>query len=193
MNTLPERSDPTPDGKKTPSIPRMVTRGIVNIFVPLTETRWVTRSVQHMLEQQKSRLKRFRQSNGKPPRSLTWEEALQASHMSVDDLDSRFRLRRTVWRCCFWGLLVTAVFLSGMLFAATSLPLMTLLRALTTLVLMLAGVALCASSALVLTYRLWQLHERKVSKSEKGTFRDFLNDRHGWRHATMLAITSKHY
>ena len=43
------------------------------------------------------------------------------------------------------------------------------------------------------TYRLWQLHERKVSEPEQGTFRDFLNDRNGWRNATLIAVTSKQY
>ncbi len=61
------------------------------------ETRLITNSVQHMLEQQqKRRLDRFRQVNNKKAQlHLTWEEALQASHMSVDDLDRRFRRRRT--------------------------------------------------------------------------------------------------
>ncbi|EPT5576520.1 IncI1-type conjugal transfer protein TraX, partial [Escherichia coli] len=69
----------------------------------LMETRLITNSVQHMLEQQKRRLDRFRQVNNKKAQlHLTWEEALQASHMSVDDLDRRFRRRRTVWRFCCW-------------------------------------------------------------------------------------------
>lgn len=67
------------------------------------------------------------------------------------------------------------------------------LRAISTLVLILSGVALCASRALIVTYRLWQLHERKVSEPEQGTFRDFLNTRNGWRNATLIAVTSKQY
>lgn len=67
------------------------------------------------------------------------------------------------------------------------------LRAISTLVLILSGVALCASRALIVTYRLWQLHERKVSEPEQGTFRDFLSDRNGWRNATLIAVTSKQY
>ncbi|EFB1700419.1 conjugal transfer protein TraX, partial [Escherichia coli] len=98
-----------------------------------------------------------------------------------------------VWRFCCWSLLAIALFLSGMLFAASSLPLTTLVRAISTLVLILSGVALCASRALIVTYRLWQLHERKVSEPEQGTFRDFLNDRNGWRNATLIAVTSKQY
>ena len=87
MNKLPENSDQTKNVKKSPSITRIATRGIINIFVPLMETRLITNSVQHMLEQQKRRLDRFRQVNNKKAQlHLTWEEALQASHMSVDDL-----------------------------------------------------------------------------------------------------------
>ncbi|WP_052995107.1 conjugal transfer protein TraX, partial [Shigella sonnei] len=161
MNKLPENSDQTKNVKKSPSITRIATRGIINIFVPLMETRLIIRQV----------------NNKKAQLHLTWEEALQASHMSVDDLDRRFRRRRTVWRFCCWSLLAIALFLSGMLFAASSLPLTTLVRAISTLVLILSGVALCASRALIVTYRLWQLHERKVSEPEQGTFRDFLNTR----------------
>lgn len=194
MNKLPENSDQTKNVKKSLSITRIATRGIINIFVPLMETRLITNSVQHMLEQQKRRLDRFRQVNNKKAQlHLTWEEALQASHMSVDDLDRRFRRRRIVWRLCCWSLLAIALFLSGMLFAASSLPLTTLVRAISTLVLILSGVALCASRALIVTYRLWQLHERKVSEPEQGTFRDFLNNRNGWRNATLIAVTSKQY
>ncbi|END04761.1 putative traX-like protein [Escherichia coli P0302308.2] len=194
MNKLPENSDQTKNVKKSPSITRIATRGIINILVPLMETRLITNSVQHMLKQQKSRLEKFRQVNHKKAQlPLTWEEALQASHMSVGDLDRRFRRRRTVWRFCCWSLLAIALFLSGMLFAASSLPLTTLVRAISTLVLILSGIALCASRALIVTYRLWQLHERKVSEPEQGTFRDFLNDRNGWRNATLIAVTSKQY
>ncbi|MEF5984085.1 conjugal transfer protein TraX [Escherichia coli] len=194
MNKLPENSDQTKNVKKSPSIPRIATRGIINILVPLMETRLITNSVQHMLKQQKSRLEKFRQVNNKKAQlCLSWEEALLASHMSVDDLDRRFRRRRTAWRLCCWSLLAIALFLSGMLFAASSLPLMTLVRAISTLMLILSGVALCASRALIVTYRLWQLHERKVSEPEQGTFRDFLNDRNGWRNATLIAVTSKQY
>ncbi|EKE8028791.1 conjugal transfer protein TraX [Salmonella enterica] len=194
MNKLPENSDQTKNVKKSPSITRIATRRIINIFVPLMETRLITNSVQHMLKQQKSRLEKFRQVNNKKAQlCLSWEEALLASHMSVDDLDRRFRRRRTAWRLCCWSLLAIALFLSGMLFAASSLPLMTLVRAISTLMLILSGVALCASRALIVTYRLWQLHERKVSDPEHGTFRDFLNDRNGWRNATLIAVTSKQY
>lgn len=107
MNKLPENSDQTKNVKKSPSITHIATRGIINIFVPLMETRLITNSVQHMLEQQKRRLDRFRQVNNKKAQlHLTWEEALQASHMSVDNLDRRFRRRRTAWRFCCWSLLL---------------------------------------------------------------------------------------
>lgn len=193
MNTLPESSDQTKNDKKSPSIARTATRGVVNIFVPLTETRWMVNAVRHLLEQQKNRLNRFRQSDVRQPPGLTWEEALQASHRSADELDRCFRRRRTVWRFCGWSLLAIALFLCGMLFAASSLPQTTFIRVIATLMMTLSGVVLCTSRALIVTYRLWQLHERKVSESEKGTFRDFLADHNGWRNATLTAITSKQY
>lgn len=75
MNKLPENSDQTKNVKKSPSITRIATRRIINIFVPLMETRLITNSVQHMLKQQKSRLEKFRQVNNKKAQlCLSWEE-----------------------------------------------------------------------------------------------------------------------
>ena len=45
MNKLPENSDQTKNFKKSPSITRIATRRIINIFVPLMETRLITNSV----------------------------------------------------------------------------------------------------------------------------------------------------
>ncbi|ENV3432214.1 TPA: conjugal transfer protein TraX, partial [Shigella sonnei] len=47
--------------------------------------------------------------------------------------------------------------------------------------------------ALIASYRLWQLNERRVSEDEQGTFPDYLQARHGWKQATWLAITHRQY
>ena len=150
MNKLPENSDQTKNVKKSLSIARIATRRIINIFVPLMETRLITNSVQHMLKQQKSRLEKFRQVNNKKAQlCLSWEEALQASHMSVDDLDRRFRRRRTVWRFLCWGLLGLAFFLHGMVFFPPPLSFFTQGSALSTLLFVFSGGALFGFRALV--------------------------------------------
>ncbi len=54
MNKLPENSDQTKNVKKITIHNPHSHPGIINIFVPLMETRLITNSVQHMLEQQKN-------------------------------------------------------------------------------------------------------------------------------------------
>ncbi|EBN2842462.1 conjugal transfer protein TraX [Salmonella enterica] len=194
MSKLPDDTEQEATVKKSPSIARLATRGVVNIFVPVIETRWIARSCRHMLSQQIRRIKELiRRTHEETFSNLSWEEAVQTSGLPVTELNRCFRRRRLFWRALFWLLLIPAVFLCGMAFAASTLPLITLLRLITTIVLMITGVALCASKALITSYRLWQLHERKVSEAEKGTFLDFLNDRNGWCNASWLAITSKKY
>ncbi|SPW57576.1 conjugal transfer protein TraX [Escherichia coli] len=74
-----------------------------------------------------------------------------------------------------------------MALAATALPVITLIRILVCLLLMSTIAALCASKALIASYRLWQLNERRVSEDEQGTFPDYLQGParletgpHGW-------------
>ncbi|MDJ6542253.1 conjugal transfer protein TraX [Salmonella enterica] len=97
---------------------------------------------------------------------------------------------RTRWRVFFWLLLTPAVFLCGMALHAATLPPVTFWRLLTTLLCLLACAGLSASRALIVTYRLWQLRERRVSVEEKGTFRDFLAQTHGWGPTVWQAVTA---
>ena len=90
-------------------------------------------------------------------------------------------------------MMIPVLLLCGMALAATALPAITLIRILACLLLMSAIAALCASKALIASYRLCQLNERRVSEDEQGTFPDYLQARHGWKQATWLAITHRQY
>ena len=78
-------------------------------------------------------------------------------------------------------MMIPVLLLCGMALAATALPAITLIRILACLLLMSAIAALCASKTLIVSYRLWQLNERRVSEDEQGTFPDYLQARHGWK------------
>lgn len=67
-------------------------------------------------------------------------------------------------------MMIPVLLLCGMALAATALPVITLIRILVCLLLMSTIAALCASKALIASYRLWQLNERRVSEDEQGTF-----------------------
>lgn len=75
-------------------------------------------------------------------------------------------------------MMIPVLLLCGMALAATALPAITLIRILACLLLMSAIAALCASKTLIVSYRLWQLNERRVSEDEQGTFPDYLQARH---------------
>lgn len=90
-------------------------------------------------------------------------------------------------------MMIPVLLLCGMALAAAALPVITLIRILVCLLLMSTIAALCASKALIASYRLWQLNERRVSEDEQGTFPDYLQARHGWKQATWLAITHRQY
>ena len=188
------KDDNSIDEKKpAPRLRRIGDIGI-NLFAPLAETRWMLRSCRHMLDQHKTRLKRLMPDRQpESPVCMTWEEAVRASGLTVDELDRRLRRRRMFWRTGFWLMMIPVLLLCGMALAATALPVITLIRILVCLLLMSTIAALCASKALIASYRLWQLNERRVSEDEQGTFPDYLQARHGWKQATWLAITHRQY
>lgn len=188
------KDDNSIDEKKpAPRLRRIGDIGI-NLFAPLAETRWMLRSCRHMLDQHKTRLKRLMPDRQpESPVCMTWEEAVRASGLTVDELDRRLRRRRMFWRTGFWLMMIPVLLLCGMALAATALPVITLIRILVCLLLMNTIAALCASKALIASYRLWQLNERRVSEDEQGTFPDYLQARHGWKQATWLAITHRQY
>lgn len=169
-----------------------VTRGVLNIILPVTETGWIIRSCRHMFVSHAQRIRRClpEKKEGTAQTELNWAEAVEVSGLQPAQLERRFCRLRTRWRVFFWLLLTPAVFLCGMALHAATLPPVTFWRLLTTLLCLLACAGLSASRALIVTYRLWQLRERRVSVEEKGTFRDFLAQTHGWGPAVWQAVTA---
>lgn len=106
--------------------------------------------------------------------SLDWSRAVALSGRTPEQLHTNFRRIQVGW----WFLMMSAgglaIMLLAMVLIAQGLPGSTLLRAVmaTLLLASLSGAGFV--KALIATYRLWQLHTRRVSESEGGTFRDFL-------------------
>jgi len=101
------KDDNSIDEKKpAPRLRRIGDIGI-NLFAPLAETRWMLRSCRHMLDQHKTRLKRLMPDRQpESPVCMTWEEAVRASGLTVDELDRRLRRRRMFWRTGFWLMMI---------------------------------------------------------------------------------------
>lgn len=112
---------------------------------------------------------------------LNWEEAVQRSGRSAEQLLCTFRRIRTVW----WLVMVftgaLALMLCLMLIAANiNLPTGTLIRAaITDLILGSIG-ALSLAKVLITNVRLWQLSTRRVSVEEGGTFQDYRAENAVW-------------
>lgn len=179
--------------RKRPRPARRLMNGAANMVLPVKETGWVIRAVRHMVNSHRQRL------NAALPGAesetagaeLSWADAVAASRCTVPQLALRFTRVRRRWRVAFWSLLVLAALLGGMALHAASLPPVTLVRLLLTLLCMLACSGYCATRALTATYRLWQLREKRVSVEEKGTFRDFLDVHRGWKTALCRSLSPR--
>lgn len=121
-----------------------------------------------------------------PAQSLDWAQAVALSGRTIEQLRTTFTRIRFAW----WCLMVigggVAFVLSGLLLLAHGLPSGTLLRAVITILVLTGAGGLGFVKALIATYRLWQLQERRVSEGEGGTFKDFLAENHWVRQVITL-------
>lgn len=111
------------------------------------------------------------------PVGTSWHVAVARSGRSIEQLLSSYSRIRTAW----WFLMVVTgclslILLALLLLANFSLPSSTFLRALTTLLVLVAVASWGFVKTLIATYRLWQLQEKRVSVAERGTFKDFLTE-----------------
>lgn len=141
--------------------------------------------------------------NGRPPTALKRARRLGLSLLNpLSDLGVIYRYgvrpvqervaglqrRYACYRVLWWLLMVVcgvpAVILGLMLVMSRGeVPLIVLARAGVTWLLLTASGFV---QALAATYRLWQLQSRRVSREEKGTFRDFLAENRWCRQVLTL-------
>lgn len=121
--------------------------------------------------------------------ALSWEQAVTRAGKSVEQLQTAFKRIRAAW----WFLMAVPGALSMILLVMVlatkfNLPSGTLLRAVTTFLVLAALGGIGFVKVLVTTYRLWQLEERRVSEEERGTFKDFLSETHWCRQVLSLGM-----
>ncbi len=105
----------------------------------------------------------------------SWSQAVANTGKSLDQLVTYFRRIRAAWWCALAISGCLSMLLSVMLLLAYSgLPSSTFRRAALTLLVLGSVASWSFVKTLIATYRLWQLHERRVSIAERGTFKDFL-------------------
>lgn len=151
-----------------------ITRGLLSIFLPVQETQWFLRSSRDVTARNMERIRNAfpdLEVSDAPPSSPDWSAAVAASGLTAEELEKNYLTQRRRWRVMFWLL-------------AVPIPLFTLAPVIigsgitfhqfTTALVLLSGAGVAWSKALIVTYRLWQLRNRRVSLAERGTFRHFM-------------------
>lgn len=112
----------------------------------------------------------------RPKEYLTFEQAVKFSGRTVPQLLSLFRSKYIFWSALMIG---CAVFALGTLFLisnATDVPAVTMQRAVTWLIILIAASSFSYVKTLSAVYRHWQLRNKRVSIAEGGTFQDFTKE-----------------
>lgn len=166
-------------------LPGRITRGLLSIFLPLQETKWYLRAARHMTSRNIERMRdAFPEliTDDKPPASPDWEKAVAESGCTPAQLDKGYVSQRKRWRVLFWLMTIpvplaalTPFIIGGSISA----------QQISTCVVLFSGAGVAWSKALIVTYRLWQLRNRRVSLAERGTFQHFMAETHAVRDAIL--------
>jgi hypothetical protein len=150
----------------------------LNVFVPASEVSQVFRYTGRSAGRLWQRLRDITAGRGAGDyRPDNWSQAVADTGLSSSRLRRNLRVNLSIW----WGLmwltgLPASGFLVMLLIAAHDVSVTGWLRI--GIVLLVLGLISATGfvQALGMSYRLWQMDERRVSTSEKGSFRDFLNE-----------------
>ncbi|ECB4442061.1 hypothetical protein EXA82_23270 [Salmonella enterica subsp. enterica serovar Typhimurium] len=148
---------------------------LANIFLPLSETRYTKNKIIPSFAKQLQRMRVAKKLLARRRRQpgLTWAEAVAASGMDTVGIERR-QLRRKKQYLAMAAvpvLMAVGLFLAVLASGIYVAPLLIRLGIMTIVLVMLGSIPLL--QAVVCTWRLWQLRERRVSVEEKGTFTDF--------------------
>ncbi|EJF4177052.1 conjugal transfer protein TraX [Salmonella enterica] len=160
---------------------------LANIFLPLSEARYTKNKIIPSFAKQLQRMRVAKKlmARRRLQPGLSWAEAVAASGMDTASI-ARRQLRRKRLYLVMAGipiLLATGLFLAVLASGIYVAPL--LIRMGVIIVVLLGLGSIPFLQAIICTWRLWQLRERRVSEAEKGTFTDFLRETH-WIRMTLL-------
>lgn len=172
-----------PDHPTTPTKKSRTSRivlNIVNLLFPVKDAwRLVTTAPRPLVMTLDRTRKLFARQKEQSKEELGWERAVNASGLSVPELERRFRLRQILWRGLMAGaaMLTVSVVISTLVFF-DDLPWFALLRGVAFILMLTVLIAVCFVKAMEATYRRWQLCNRRVSTAEHGTFADYAQEHH---------------
>jgi len=150
----------------------------MNVLLPLSETKYAARKIGPSLLHNFQRIKHLSPQNRlneklKEP-VLSFDGAVAASGLSIESLKRRFIRRKRV--CLALAAIPSLLIISVLIVVILSgmyTPLL-LIKSFALILVLLSLAALPFVQALVCSWRLWQLEERRASPDEQGGFKDFL-------------------
>ncbi|MCB5310576.1 conjugal transfer protein TraX [Yersinia massiliensis] len=167
--------------EKSPQWGKRLSKGLyysTNIILPLSEVRYAASKIGPSLFNNFKRLKylspyhQLKQKLKEP--ILSFEEAVAASGLSVNNLQHRFKCRKMV---CLTLAAVPSLLAIGLILAIAVSGIYTplvLVKGFVLILVLLSLVAVPFVQALICTWRLWQLSQQRTSPEERGGFSDFL-------------------
>lgn len=158
----------------------------LNIFLPAWEVSSWSRHAGRNVSRLWQRLREVTAGRGAGDyRPASWAQAVADSGLTPDRLARNLRVSRWIW----WGLmwltgLPVAGFLLMLIAAGSSISGTGWLRVGIVMCVLLLLAATGFVQALGVSYRLWQLTEKRVSASENGSFQAFLQETR-WRRVVL--------
>lgn len=153
-----------------------ITRGLLSLFLPVQETQWFLRTSRDVTSRNMERIRNaFPELDDTelPTSSPDWAAAVAASGLTKEALEKNYLSQRRRWRIMFWLLAVPVpLFTLAPVITGSGIT----FHQFTTALVLLSGAGVAWSKALIVTYRLWQLRNRRVSLVERGTFRHFMTE-----------------
>lgn len=158
----------------------------LNIFLPAWEVSSWSRHAGKNVSRLWQRLREVTAGRGAGDyRPASWAQAIADSGLTPERLARNLRISRWIW----WGLmwltgLPVAGFLMMLIAAGSSISGTGWLRVGIVMCVLLLLAATGFVQALGVSYRLWQLTEKRVSASENGSFQAFLQETR-WRRVVL--------
>lgn len=180
-------------GKKPPaSMAKRAGWIALNLVLPAWEVSGLVRYTARNTRQLWQRLRDV--AKGRQPgdyRPDSWAQAVADSGLPVGRLRRNLRVNRRMWWGLMWltGLPVCGFLLMSLL-AIRALSLNGWFHIVSVLMIMLSLSLVGFVQTLALSFRLWQLEEKRVTTSEKGGFSDFLRETRWCRQVLSVELKS---
>lgn len=156
---------------------------VANVVMPLGEVVSIGKHTTRSLAQTASRIGRLMETTKAEKKTqLTFDQAVEASGRTEAQLNKKFlRLKRFWWVIALAGVICTPLLLIMILLAAKTLSGVTIIRAVTFVLIFAAITAIAATRVVMSQLRLWQLHTRRLTPEDRGTFNDFRRETNWFR------------